>query len=996
MQRSSRLLIFIAFFCLLTPYSQAQTMGPWEVRPEIQWKVIHTAHFDIIYDASQQDLGLLYAEKLEKAFYHLHSYFSEAPEKISVVINDKTDVTNGYATRIPYPHIMAYPVLPGPEESLADTGDWALELLAHEYTHILNFEPAGGVMRPLRAVFGSIISPNLLLPTWWKEGLAVNMETRLSKFGRLRSTYQESVIRAMIEDQTFYTFDIAQVNEIMPTWPEGMRPYLFGSLMWSQMIADKGEKVVNELNQRHGQRVPYFIETPAHEILGTSYSTEYEAAITQTAERAMTQLKTLREVTPTPLSIPKNNYQYISAPTVSPSGQHLAFIAEDDSRSRSVKILSRDDLQKSFLESKTADTIEKFDQNLAPPHANPDEPMSGSIQRVSWFPDSKRLVYDKINLVNRVEAFSDLHVYNLETKKTVHLSKGLRAREPAVSPDGQWLAFVKLSGGKTSLAAMKLAANTDEALADTEKDFGPVEILFSAPLEERISYPTFVNAQEIVFSWRNNDGRETLYRYSFASKKVDAILSDYPNARYARMTAEGLLFSSNKNGTNNLYLADANFKTARPITHTLSAFFMSDMDPVRRDIFATTMTSQGFKVASILKTDWQQTPKELPQIKPMFEDRFPAITNDDEATQTAKSAVASAEISDYSPYGYLWPQYWIPFVMGSSSASGVVLQAMTSGFDPLKKHSYSLLGSWDLSLNKGSIDGTYINQTTQVPFALAAFRRSSYLGDVNNTIDDTSFSAVVLPDMFWLSRFASLQLGWQYFERATDTVSLKRTGPFTMFSFTGYNRAGSQISPENGFGAYLGIFDFIPKDGYYEHWQFWAGGEKYLNTFLPKHHALMIRAKGIYTPEKIPSVLGVSTDSLIFIPDNPLPEYIMRGYQRGQFYGRNLVNVNVEYRFPLLNIYRGSGTDPFFLRRLSGAVVGDGVSADGLFVNSKTGLTEPINMKRWFYSAGLEARLETTVGYVLPVTIVLGVYNAFNASNGAETVFGSSFQISGF
>ncbi|MDG0816925.1 TolB-like translocation protein [Bdellovibrio svalbardensis] len=981
MHNCLRILSSIILLCLLALRTEAQ----WEVRPEIQWKVIHTPHFEVIYDANQQDLGLLYAEKLEKAFYQLRSYFSEAPEKISVVINDKTDITNGYATRLPYPHIMAYPVMPGPEESLADTGDWAFELLAHEYTHVLNFEPAGGVMKPLRAIFGNVIAPNLLLPTWWKEGLAVNMETRLGKFGRLRSTYQESAIRAMVEDQTLFNFDLAQVNEMIPSWPEGMRPYLFGSLMWSQMIADQGEKVVDELNQRHGRRVPYFVETPAREYLGVPYQVAYGTAMSQTSERAMTQLKTLREEKPTPMTIAKNSYQYISAPSISPSGKHLAFIAEDDSNSRSVKILSREDLQQSFLDSKTADTIEKFDQNLSPPLSSPDEPMSGSIQRVSWFPDSKRLVYDKIDLTNRVESFSDLYVYNLETKNTEHLSHGLRAREPAVSTDGNLIAFVKLSGGKTQLAVMKL-----------DQESKPVEILVAAPMEERISYPTFVNAQELVFSWRNNEGSEHLYRYSFTSGKVEAILSDYPNARYARMTSEGLLFASNKNGTNNLYLADANLLTARPITHALTAFFMSDIDPARKDIFATTMTSKGFKVASILKQDWEQTPKELPQISPMFGDRLPAVTNDSEATAAAKSAVASAEIKDYSPYGYLWPQYWIPFIVGSSSETGIVLQAMTSGFDPLKKHSYSLMGSWDTRLNKGSIQGTYLNQTTPLPFALSAYRRASYLGDVNNNIEDTSLSLAALPDMFWLSRYASLQMGWQNFERSTDTSSTKRTGPFAMLSYTNYTQSGAQISPESGGGVYFGIFDFIPKDDYLTHWQYWLGGEKYLNTFLPKHHALMIRAKGVYTPEKIPSLYGVSTDALVFIPDNPLPEYIMRGYQRGQFFGRNLANVNLEYRFPFWNIYRGSGTDPLFLRRISGALVGDGVATDGLFVNTDTGKYESVSMSRSFWSAGFEARIETTIGYVFPVTLVVGVYDAFNAPKGPETVVGSSLQISGF
>ncbi|HWU41805.1 MAG TPA: hypothetical protein VN132_00165, partial [Bdellovibrio sp.] len=475
------------------------------------------------------------------------------------------------------------------------------------------------------------------------------METRLGQHGRLRSIYQESVIRAMVEDQTFFSFDLAQINEIMPTWPEGMRPYLFGSLMWSQMIADHGDQVINELNQHHGRRVPYFVEQPASEHLKKSYSDQYSAALNQTSERAMRQLTTLREATPTPLQVAMNSYQYLSAPVISPDGKRLAFIAEDDSNSRSVKILSREDLKQSFLDAKTADTIEKFDQNYAPPLQR-DEPMSGSIQRVSWFPDSRRLIYDKIDLVNRYETLSDLHIYDLDTKKTEDLGQGLRAREPSVSPDGQNVVFIKLSGGKTSLAVFNLLSHSTQVLA-------------SAPLEERLSYPSYLNNNEIIFSWRRSRGAEGLHVYSFLTHKVRTVLQDYPDARFAKLTSEGLMFNSSKNGTHNLYLADANLLKARPITHSLTALYMSDMDPARKDLFTTTMTSKGFKIASILKEDWQKTPAELPKIESLLGDRYPAVTDDAEATAVAQKEISSATVSDYSPYGYLWPQYWIPFIV---------------------------------------------------------------------------------------------------------------------------------------------------------------------------------------------------------------------------------------------------------------------------------------------------------------------------------------------
>lgn len=965
------------------------SLGQLEVHPSIEWKTLNTPHFQVIFNAKQQDLGYLYAQNLERAYSALKSYFHSFPEKTIVVINDKTDVTNGYATRIPYPHIMAYPVLPGPEESLADTGNWAFELLAHEYTHILTFEPASGVMKPLRGIFGTIVAPNILLPQWWKEGLAVDMETRLGNYGRLRSYFQDATIRAMVEDDTFLNFDIAEVNESIPTWPKGMRPYLFGSLFWSQVTAEKGETIAGALNERQGSRAPYFIETPAHELLNDNYTNRYSKMMNETVVRVQEQTKNLRVSTITPVTIPQNSFVSVTAPAISPNGKHLAVITEDDSTSRSVKIITKETNNQSFLDSKSSDTVEKFNENFAP-DLQKDGPPTGSIQRVSWFPDSEKIVYDKMDYSSRYERYSDLYIYNLNSKKTIALSHGLRAREPSVAVDGSSIVFVKLEGGRTHLALLKPDSSENQ-------ESNQVEILFSADLQERISYPLFWDMDTILFSLRKTDGSEHLYRYKISAKKIDVLFPEYKNVRFARKTSEGLLFTSGKNGVLNLYLADASLKKARPISHTLTAFFTADIDPLSQEIFATHMTSKGLKVAAILPQDWKNTPSDLPVISPLMADRYPKRPIDEKIEQEAQTALSQSTIEDYSPYGYLWPHYWFPFVSGSTNQNGVIIMAQTSGFDPLKKHSYSLTGSWDTGLNRGSIEGLYLNQVTSLPFAIASYTRNTYLGTTSNVVEDFGAALTALPNMFWVSKYTNLQLGWEYLERSAVHTSNKRTGPYLMLSHATYSESGEQISPESGFGTYVGAYNYIPQDGYLSHSKFLAGGEVYLSSWLPKHHVLMLRTNGFHIPdENVSPVYGIATQSSVVIPDSPLPQYILRGYKTGQIFGRNLVAMTAEYRFPISTIYRGSGTDPLFFRRLSGAIVTDAVAADGKFVNEKDLIYEDITMKRTFLSSGVELKLETTLGYVIPLNLVAGYYAAFNTPDGVEGVFGLNFQITGF
>lgn len=976
---SFSILVFTLIF-LSVSISNAQL----EVPPDLKWKSLRTPHFKVIFNAEQQDLGRLYAQKLELAYEKLQPYFTKKPEVTVVVINDKTDITNGYATRIPYPHIMAFPVLPGPEESLADIGDWAYELLVHEYTHILTFEPAGGVMGPLRSVFGSIIAPNLLLPSWWKEGVAVEMESRLSQHGRLRSIYQDATLRAMVASQTLHLYDLAEVNEMIPTWPEGMRPYLFGSVMWNQMAQEHGVRVVEDLHERHGRRVPYFVEQPAQDILKKSYVNQYNLALNELNERVQSQIEKLKEVPPTPHVLPKNNFHSVSSPAISPDGKHLALITEDYSASRSIKMITRENTQDSFLDAKMTDTVERFNEAFEPA-AQQDGPLTGSIQRVSWFPDSERIVYDKLAYVNRIERYSDLHVYNLKSKKTEALTVGLRAREPSVSPNSEKIVFVKLEGGKTSLAILQVAAPKET-----------VEVLYAAPLQERISYPIFWDDNTILFSLRKTDGQEQLYRLTIDEKIPRQILADYPNARFAKKIPQGLLFTSSKNGTHNLYVADSDLNQAKPVSHTLTAFFAADLDASRNDIFATMMTEQGHRVVTLFPEDWQKTPDRLPEIRPLYSERFAESPTQQEIFKSTFLA-EEAELEDYKAAGYLWPQYWIPFISGSSSETGIVISAQTSGFDPLKKHSYSLLASWDTALNQGSIQGSYLNQVTHLPMMLTGYKQSSYLGDISNDITDYGVIAAGLPSVFALSRYASLQLGWRYLERSTDNSSIKRTGPTAYFSYTNYSQAGAQISPESGLGFYLGATHFIQQEDYLSHSQYLTGGEVYFSKYLPQHNSIMLRLNGLHTPEKIPSLYGSATESLVFIPDSPLPQYIFRGYKRGQIYGRNLATLNAEYRFPIKSIYAGSGTDPLFLRRLSGAVVVDGAAADGVLLleNTSPGY-QLIKMNHQFWSAGVEAKLETTLGYLFPINIVIGYYAPLNSPDGNSGMINTTLQIPSF
>lgn len=968
---------FILFFCL-------PSLAQLEVPPSIRWKTLTSEHFEVIHPEQKQDLGLLYLEKLELAYTRLQPYFRSFPKnRTVVVVNDKTDITNGYATRIPYPHIMAYPVLPGPEESLADYGDWAFELLVHEYAHILNFEPANGIMKPLRFIFGNIIGPTMLLPNWWKEGLAVELETRTSQNGRLRSPYQESIVRAMALENTLMSFDISQVNEYTPSWPMGMRPYLFGSYFWSYALEKKGDSITSLLNEAHGTHLPYFLQGIAQSHLDTTYTQTYRDMLADLSQRVERQMQEIRATPPTQDKVRLVDFT-ATMPALSPDGSLLVYISEDDAHTKSLKILHRQDDQ-SFLDIQREYNVKALNESVeavAPRlQHHHDGPASGSIKRISWFPDSKRVVYDRISFTNRIERFSDLYILDLSQRKNIQLTQGLRAREPAVSLDGGLVVFIKVEGGKTHLCTLDLMSKKDSCH-------------LSGKLQERLSYPIFWSASEIIFSYKKNDGTEHLHLLDLSSGQIKALFTDHRVARFPLKTPQGLLFTSQKNGVSNLFLS-ADLQSFAPLTNSETGYFTSTLDARAQELITTKMTAQGPHLAFIPQTSWMQPSQTLPQVSPLVGDRYSGAPTGPQKTPPYSEA-------EYSPWSYLLPQYWIPFIAGSSSEAGVILSAQTTGFDPLKKHMYSLLGTWDTGTQRGSLEGTYLNQTTSLPFALTLYQQNSYLGTLSNKIQDTGGSFYLMPDMFWASRYMGLQVGAQYIERTTTASShldSKRVGPFAIMRFANYVTSGEQISPESGRSAYLGAYHFIEQEGYLSHSQFIFGSSIYLSPrLLPKHHAFYARLNGVHIPEEISSIFGVSSQPFTLVQDSSFPQYILRGYRRGQIYGRNLLSATFEYRFPIRNFYRGYDLIPFFARRVSGALIADGMAADGVFINPVALRAERIRIpSHSFWSAGAEARFETTLGYLAPINFILGYYYAFNnGTEKGEGIIGTSIQITGF
>lgn len=930
--------------------------------PDIDWATLETPHFSIVYDSRQQRLAKIYAEDAEAAFALVAPAFGVWPEKTVVFLDDSTDLSNGSATPWPYPAITAYPVLPLTNDVVGDYGDWGLELLTHEYTHILNFAPANGIFKPLRWVFGSIVSPNALLPRWYSEGLAVEMETRYSKFGRLRSGAFLSIARAMAQEGKLRGEDIARINEAIPDFPGGNRAYLMGSLVWDELTRRAGDKIIGDLNTAYSRRIPFFIDGPLKDRLGIGWQQILNDVYTRVETRTKEQIALINGAGRMNEKLVSRTGYYTRSPAVSPDGTKLVYVSKAHNTDNLIELIERPSATTSFSSLHDPDPRELVE--------------SAEINRVSWLPDSSGFIFDSADTVNRYNTYSDLWrcSWNGAKKKcaTKKLTRGLRSREPVVSPSGQAIIFVQNVPGGTRLASVRI-------------DGSSPAVLYEPELQTRVSNPTFVSADRLVFSERRHDGTEFLRSVgvsetggavSFTSAPVD-ILNLYTPARLPQMTARGLVFLSDRTGISNLYLASSDLKSARAITNTTTRVLDGAIDASTGDVLYSRLEASGAALFSVTDAESRALPSAPPNVSPLIDTSYPAVSRPTTSTEMVEDS--------YHPGRYLWPQYWFPY--GYLLPGGAYVEASTSGIDPAGRHSYALTTAYDTLSSRPSVFGSYTNATTSVPITLIGQDINEYLYSLGVTRQTT---AGALAGSFFLPGLSNKyrgSLGWQYLQTDAQGALTIRNGARVSLGYTNVQERGLEISPETGGSISLAHSHYFPSLGVgYD--QTDLSLSKFFSGFvLPDRHALAFYVNGTYAPALTRTILGRSTVGGNYQNGLIQDAFVMRGYDSGVFLGKNMIAGTFEYRFPILYRYQGLGTYPIFLRRLHAALFLDAITLDGLsYVQSaKRYQTEALGT--FHLGTGAELKIDTTLFYFLPVQFIIGAYSGLDPQLNPNGVF---------
>jgi hypothetical protein len=932
-----------------------------QLDPKIQWKEIETETAYWIFDAKHQEVAEFYIMRFEQAKDQVLKIFKEPSHKISILLLDNTDLANGAAQVSPQPTMTLYLVRPTADSSIGEFKDPIYELLVHEYTHILNMDPVHGFITPLKWVFGSAAHPNMILPRWYTEGLATYTESLVSKTGgRLNSQYLQGLGRSLTIENKWQDYPLSDLNDFHIDWIGGSRAYLFGGILWENIARENGIDSVYKFNQSFSRRIPYLLDGVSEAHTGKDFDELLAQAYQFWQLQAQKQIEIITNAPQVNGILVNDEVGSLTYPSISPDGLWLVNYSSDIEGDGDIYLTLRHP-QKGFTENKANKIIKKTQG-----------------QTLAWHPAATGFVYEKLDTYKSYYRFYDLYFYNLESKSSSPITQGRRAHHPCFSAQGQFLYYLENTPQSKRIVSMNWQTKETQTL-------------YEAPIGDDIRYLSCPNSKSLLFIEHKAGEKPWISRLNIKSK-VKTIAFDKYSAKFLKLTSRGALFVSDDSGVDNLYLLNkSNTAKPRAITNTLTRITHGELDPLDDGLYISQLTAKGPKLYYFKKSQWESLADTPPKVEPILSfnhDKNKIYQKEDSLTSPSEPLLTSETdegaphktitkmepntARDFSPWRYLYPTYWMPYLYLLDG--GTLYQALTSAGDPLGINTISLVGQWDTLTKKGGGSVSYLNNSLPVTLGLGVSDFYSFYYATRTSLHFSSGSFLMSAPLSFIKN-SKVMLKWNYTSLDTPLALYIEQGPQTEFSYRSMKQNKNDISPSEGWRFQLGHKNYFADLGTIYYAETYSHVGTFWSSFTPKRHVLYLGVNGSYAPALNNGFFATSTLAGPFLnPQNINTTFLQRGYPTGIFIARNIVNTNLEYRFPMLDLYSGFTSPPLFFKNLQGALVFDATSLDGRYSNSLIRSSLPTQFGRWFTGYGLELESKVSVGFHVPVSFTLGLY----------------------
>jgi hypothetical protein len=888
----------------------------------LRFRTIRTPHFTILFHQGEDAMAARLATIVEDVHATLSRQLQAGPNRHTrVILVDQNDEANGWATPLPFDTIEISAVPAAPSADIGNTDDWLRLVFTHEYTHILHLDRSRGLFAGLRRVFGRApaLFPNLFLPGWEIEGLATFYETKDTGLGRLRAGEFRLIVDAAARAGRLEPIDRA--TGALVDWPGGNAAYAYGARFHEYLAQRFGDDTFGRLASATSGRIPYLPGGAYKRVFGASAKQLWKDFASAQGEVERTRRRASDSAAVRRLTA----QGFVAAgPRWLPDGS-VIYSSRTPHEFPSLKLVGPD--------ARVITVADRY---------------RGERASVS----NGRVFFDQQELVRSVGLQSDLYVVRLEDGEVQRLTRGARAADPDVSPDGRTLVCSVQRRGRSSLILRTL-----DSVRGAVR-LGDDRVLRDDP-----------DTQYAVPRW-SPDGRLVAAERRRLHQRPDVVVIDV--ARRAIVNAvrsidgrlgepdwlagsSRLVLSWERPGVPfNLYDVDLSGGTPAHVLLELPNGARSAAISPRGDRIAFVgYTTDGYDIFSTPMPAAEGT--EVPGITVTAGEAFDPVA----ATGPEPPGVPSRP---YSPWGTLLPRFWMP--LAETDEDRLEVGAGTVGMDALGRHAYASDVRWG-DRSRPDWDVSYAYDRGRPTIFLSASEDLTVWQDTDYR--ETSVDAGLLVPFNRIRRRQWLYGALHATREEDPSGRFDRRAIRMAYQVGTARRYGYSVTPQDGVLA--GMAAEVTRAA--------LGSDANATTISAdlrayprlggRHRVLALRAAfaASYGDRAGRRVLGAggaaAPGSTIAFGRDAIG--LARGFATDDIVGTRAAVVNVDYRFPLWNVERGAGMLPLFIRRFHAAVFADGAHA----------WRRTFQVSDARASAGVELSTDIVLGHYLPLTVTGGV-----------------------
>lgn len=619
----------------------------------LPWFTIESTHFSVHFQTGNSRPAQVISKIAEEIYPDITELYQYEPDsKISIVLNDRLDYSNGAAYFFDNKIEIWLPALDSP---LRGTHDWLRNVITHEFTHIVQIQSSLKYTRKRPVTYVQWLSyedvrrPDVLygypsgvitypfsaasIPAWLAEGTAQYQRAHINY--DYWDSHRDMILRTRILDGTYLPLNVMGTFA-SKTSIEREVTYNQGFAFTNYLAEAYGEDILRKISEAYTRRGVYDVRKAIRIATGIDGQIVFDNWIDSLTEHYAEQLKN-RQLTTSEFIESDGFFNF--HPVAIPSTGEIFYLSN---RGRDEARISLYTKKLEALESTVfgdldlqigAFTDTHSDFTLSCGHTlSPEINYIQSAYSVSS--DGSKIAYNRIRETKFGEPYNDIYIFDRSTKKSNRLSSGARISEPSFSPDGKKLVATMFEDGSLNLVIIDLTLVTDQNPV-TDLSHSAIQKITEFSLGEQVFRPVWHPDGETIYFAYGNADRRHIKSVNLSSDDVSTVIaSDQADYRDPYISADGshLYYASDETGIFNIYRMDLQSGENQQLTSVLGGAFMPTMDASQNLIYSEYIAS-GYKIAQLAPKDWLSSPTQQ-YTRPYHDDQFLA---DYEQTSTFAS-----------------------------------------------------------------------------------------------------------------------------------------------------------------------------------------------------------------------------------------------------------------------------------------------------------------------------------------------------------------------